>query len=123
MVLDIILPYGLKLLFLPYIVHSVVHPSRLHARIGRINFSKFLYVPIFPEYTYSIAQIQANTVSLCIATQGYTVCVYSEAVKPTVGTWKNRPSENPPVLCIPQYLDASNLPQATLAAPMIAMPK
>eukprot|EP01050_Picozoa_sp_SAG11_P051458 SAG11_NODE_29265_length_312_cov_3.197183_1_plen_60_part_10 len=38
--------------------------SRLHARNGGINFSKFLYVRDFPEYTYGIAQIQANTVSL-----------------------------------------------------------
>eukprot|EP01050_Picozoa_sp_SAG11_P022864 SAG11_NODE_4430_length_1897_cov_4.359844_1_plen_85_part_00 len=40
----------------------MVPPSRLRARNGGINFSKFLYVRDFPEYPYSIAQIQANTV-------------------------------------------------------------
>ena len=41
---------------------TVVPPSRLHARNGGINFSKFLYVRDFPEYPYNIAQIQANVI-------------------------------------------------------------
>ena len=54
----------------------MVPPSRLHARNGRVFFSKFLYVRIFPEYHRSIAHIQDYT------------SVYSEVVKPTVGSWK-----------------------------------
>ena len=51
---------------LSYIVRTVpvVPPSRLHARNGGINFSKFLYVREKPEYTYNIVRIQ-----------GYIVCV------------------------------------------------
>eukprot|EP01050_Picozoa_sp_SAG11_P006457 SAG11_NODE_501_length_8895_cov_12.129832_8_plen_95_part_00 len=45
--------------------------SRLHARNGGINFSKFLYVRDFPEYPYSIARMQANTVSLLRSRKTY----------------------------------------------------
>jgi hypothetical protein len=68
-----------------------VPPSRLHARNGGINFSKFLYVRDFPEYTYSIAQMQANTVSLLRSRK-----TYSRYLK------KIPPSENPPVFRITQ---------------------
>ena len=67
-------------------------PSRLHARNGRINFSKFLYVRDFPEYPYSIAQIQANTVSLIRSRK-----TYSRYLK------KIRPSENLALLRPTQY--------------------
>eukprot|EP01050_Picozoa_sp_SAG11_P051626 SAG11_NODE_29443_length_310_cov_5.459716_1_plen_53_part_10 len=49
----------------------MVPASRLHARNGGINFSKFLCVRDFPEYPYSIAQIQANTVSLLRSRKTY----------------------------------------------------
>ena len=42
--------------------HRVVPPNRLHARIGRVFFSKFLYVRILPEYPYNIAHAWANVV-------------------------------------------------------------
>eukprot|EP01050_Picozoa_sp_SAG11_P015043 SAG11_NODE_1913_length_4076_cov_10.003520_3_plen_81_part_00 len=63
----------IDLAFYPRFSHSGA-PSRLHARNGRVFFSKFLYVRIFSEYHRSIAHIQDYT------------SVYSEVVKPTVGT-------------------------------------
>eukprot|EP01050_Picozoa_sp_SAG11_P058041 SAG11_NODE_36872_length_259_cov_1.075000_1_plen_58_part_01 len=47
--------------------------SRLHARNGGVTvfFSKFLYVRDFPEYTYGIAQIQANTISVLRSRKTY----------------------------------------------------
>eukprot|EP01050_Picozoa_sp_SAG11_P003642 SAG11_NODE_211_length_12281_cov_11.326219_6_plen_94_part_00 len=77
--------------------HRVVPPSRLHARNGRINFSKFLYVRDFPEYPYSIAQIQANTVSLLRSRK-----IYSRYLK------KNRPSDFFLLICATQYVSSKN---------------
>ena len=60
--------------------------GRLHARIGRINFSKFLYVRILPEYPWAYARIQAICPSLLRSRK-----TYSRYMK------KIPPSENPPV--------------------------
>eukprot|EP01050_Picozoa_sp_SAG11_P002636 SAG11_NODE_136_length_15118_cov_14.188495_3_plen_97_part_00 len=55
--------------------HSVFaqwcHVSRLRARIGRINFSKFLYVRILPEYRYGIAHAIGYTVSVLRSRKTY----------------------------------------------------
>eukprot|EP01050_Picozoa_sp_SAG11_P017220 SAG11_NODE_2458_length_3338_cov_4.659463_1_plen_105_part_00 len=68
-------------------------PSRLHARNGGINFSKFLYVRDFPEYTCNIAQIQANIVWVLKSRK-----TYSRYLK------KIPPSENLSLFGATQYI-------------------
>ena len=73
----------------------MVPPSRLRARNGGINFSKFLYVRDFPEYTYGIVQIQGYTIGVLKSRK-----TYSRYLK------KIPPSENPPVFHVTQYVNA-----------------
>ena len=99
-------PYG-KMIGVSF-YHRVVPPNRLHARIGRVFFSKFLYVRDFPEYPWGIARMVANPLSLLRSSK-----TYSRYLK------KIRPSDFPPVFLVTQYLlNLVHVPGQTLQVVM-----